>query len=299
MALDLGFLTRAASEGLTSYSKGKRAQEAANQAAAAQARRALLQESLLQAQIEGLRKPIPLSPGSGLVTRGGKLLYTQPAAPAKPERPVSLAPGGTLLTPQGKKLYQAPYKPSEGKPPTRPQLGDAAYGVRAGIAAKHMQELELRNPDAVKSAAIAINRPNFASVIPFIGQRSSRAVKAMREAGISEEAQQYLNDIVEFAQNAAPTQFTPGSVRSPETVYNMWTEFGPQPGESPAGWEIKRRNRANLVRMAKLKAGDDAWSRALQEFDVTDRDLITTPSVSEVPEAAIGINPRFDPRKKP
>jgi hypothetical protein len=179
----------------------------------------------------------------------------------------------------------------------RQERTDAAYGVRAGVAEGTMRKIEMTDQKSVQQAARAINNPNFVSVIPFLGQRSAAAAKALREVGLSGNAVQYLNSLIEFSQNAAPEQFTPGVLRSPEMLYNMWTEFGAQPGEDPAGWEIKHRNRQNFVHMAKYKAGDRAWQGALKEFGVSDASLFNEPPAAPAQPGAP--NPRFAPDSLP
>jgi len=182
------------------------------------------------------------------------------------------------IVPGSERPVPPPAEPKP-KPPTRTERRDAAYAARAAVSAQTLEVLEQTNAASVRKAAIAINRPNFARLIPFIGNRSEKAVKALREVGLDDDAIRYLNALVEFATNAAPAQFTPGALRSPEMLYNMWVEFGAQPGEGPAGWKIKQRNRKNLVRGTAFSAGD-AWEEVLKEFPEVDAQWLMTDSTS-------------------
>lgn len=283
MGFDLGALLRGAAGGISGYEQGKRQRADAER----KARLQLLQESLLKAQAEHALHPtrrlqsvftdqglMNFDPETGQYTPAQGPQDTtlkKPVTAKAPERPISVAPGGTLLDPTTMQpVYHAPEKPKEEKPASQPQLNAAAYGARAAIAGQTMTDIEQKNFSAAQEAARAINSPAFTKLIPFIGARTADAARAMREFGLSDDAQQYMNSLFEFAQNAAPGQFSPGALRSPQMLYQMWSEYGVQPGEKPAGAEIKHRNRLNFVRQGKLKAGDKAWKDALDEYGLTD-----------------------------
>ena len=215
----------------------------------------------------------------------GELPSPPQESPATAGRPVDVAQGpATGPGAPARVLTGVTGKKPEPKPPTGPERQSASYAARAAVAAADMTRIEQTNLAAAQEAARALNAPGFARLIPFIGIRSEQAARALREVGLSDEAQQYMNNLFEFAQNAAPGQFSPGAVRSPQLLYQIWTEYGVQPGERGAGAQIKARNRLNFVRQGKLKAGKSAWEDALQEYGLDETTIFGTKTSQKTAE---------------
>lgn len=155
---------------------------------------------------------------------------------------------------------------------TPEQTRQAGIGGSAAQAFVALHDIEQSSPTAVTEVQRALASPSFVKVIPFIGNKAADAVTAMRQVGLSDKAQEYLNAIWELGGQAARQQGR-GMTRSLPVLQQLYNELGANLGEGPGALTQKRKNRYNVILGAKDQSSPDLLNAALKERGLTWADV--------------------------